>query len=808
MPTTSLLLSALGLLLSGAAVIRSAGALETYIVQMREDDSQASRLLRRSVIDASLDSVAVDRAAVLYTYDNALSGYAAALTGDQVAALRGQPGVLSVRRDGVNYLHTSRSSAFLGLEDAALLGQGYGGGYGGGTEGLNGTSNNSNNNNNPESDLVVGVLDTGIWPENPSFHDDGMPPVPVWWKGECEEGERFPATSCNRKLVGARAFSKGYVANVTNGTGVWNWTAAGETPSALDDSGHGTHTASTAAGAAVPGVSLFGLAAGTARGMAPGARIAAYKVCWARGCMDSDIIAAMDSAIEDGVDLMSLSLGPSEPSFNELEGIVVGSYAAARKDIFVSVSAGNQGPGLGTVTALAPWILSVGASTLDRDFPAYVTLGNGKTYTGASLYVNGSVPGVAPLADGEAIALVLGSQADKGNATTASLCLDGGLDPAKVAGKMVVCARGGNNSRVAKGGVVKAAGGRGMLLVNPPANGNEIVADSHVLPALHLSAADGAEVEAYARSGNGTAVLRFEGTRLGVPAPLMAGFSSRGPNVPVPQLLKPDITGPGVSILAAWTGGVGPTGGANDTRRVAFNIISGTSMSCPHLSGIALFVMARRPEWSPAAVRSALMTTAYTTTKGGDQSPMLDAANLQPATPLSYGNGHVDPVAALDPGLVYDIHPDDYFDFLCAINATSAFIGGITRGNRTCATDGGYSAYDLNYPSFSVLYGGGAPTPGAANGTYTATLRRTVTNVGGPGTYTAEVSLRDPGLVKVSVEPATLSFAAAGEKQGYAVTVTMCTPPSRNATSSGRLVWSDGTHVVGSALSFVWGVGS
>lgn len=412
---------------------------------------------------------------------------------------------------------------------------------------------------------------------------------------------------------------------------------------------------------------------------------------------------------------------------------------------------------------------------------------------------------MAPLADGEAIALVLGSQAGKGNATAASLCLDGGLDPAKVAGKIVVCTRSERKSHVAQGGVVvKAAGGRGMVIINPPAKGNEQVVSSHVLPALHLQAAEGAEVEAYARSGNGTAVLRFEGTRLGIPAPLMAGFSSRGPNVPVPQLLKPDITGPGVSILAAWTGGAGPTGGTNDTRRVAFNIISGTSMSCPHLSGIALFVMARRPEWSPAAVRSALMTTAYTTTKG-DQSPLLDQANLQPATPLSYGNGHVDPVAALDPGLVYDIHPDDYFGFLCAINTTSAFIGGITRGNRTCATDGGYSAYDLNYPSFSVLYGG---APGAANGTYTATLRRTVTNVGGPGTYTAEVSLRDPGLVKVSVEPATLSFAAAGEKQGYAVTVTMCAPPSRNATSSGRLVWSDGTHVVGSALSFVWGVGS
>ncbi|KAJ0159181.1 Subtilisin-like protease SBT1.7 [Colletotrichum tanaceti] len=205
--------------------------------------------------------------------------------------------------------------------------------------------------------------------------------------------------------------------------------------------------------------------------------------------------------------------------------------------------------------------------------------------------------------------------------------------------------------------------------------------------------------------------------------------------------------------------------------------------------------MARRPEWTPAAVQSALMTTAYMTTKGTrsqSQSQLLDAASQQPATPLDYGNGHVDPVAALDPGLVYDIHPDDYFAFLCAVNTTSAFIGGITRRNRTCAPDVAYSVTSTSGP--------------AADGTYTATLRRTVTNVGGPGTYAAEVSLRDPGLVKVSVEPATLSFAAAGERRSYAVTVTMGAPPSRNATSSGRVVWSDGTHVVGSALSSVWGL--
>ncbi|GKT41956.1 subtilisin-like proteinase Mp1 [Colletotrichum spaethianum] len=785
MAKTSLLFL-LSSLLSGA--VQGKELYKTYIVQMR--DTQATGLLRRSLIDASLESVSADPANVLYTYTNTINGYAAKFTDEQANAMRNQANVLSVTIDKVNHLHTSRSPAFLGLEDAALLGTGYGteqGTYLDETDGFN--------SSNPESNLVIGVFDTGVWPERPSYKDDGMAPIPSHWKGECDESADFPASSCNKKLVGARVFYKGYVAAVTNGTGSFNWTGLYQSP--RDDDGHGSHTSSTAAGAIVPNASIFGQASGTARGMAPGSRIAMYKVCWPQGCLNSDILAAMDKAIEDGVNVMSLSLGSDEPFFDETDAINVGSYAAMQKGIFVSVSAGNGGPGAGTVTALAPWILSVGASTIDRDFPATVTLGNGKNYTGYSLYSNGSVPDIKPLEAGEVLPLIHASQAGKGNTTSASLCLMDSLDPARVSGKIVVCVRG-QNGRVEKGGVVKAAGGRGMVLVNAPENGAELIADAHVLPALQLTATDGAEVQTYAKTGNGTAILDFQGTRLGVSAPLMAAFSSRGPNLPVPQLLKPDITGPGVSILAAWAD-KGPTGLDADTRKVDFNVISGTSMSCPHLSGVALFIKARRPLWSPAAIRSAIMTTAYTTTKG-TQSPLLDSSNSQPATPFDYGNGHVEPVAALDPGLIYDISPSDYLGFLCAVNTTSAFIAGITRSNYTCNSNQTYSTYNLNYPSFSVLY------DNPLNGTYTTTLKRTVTNVGDPGKYKVHVSLNDPSLVKVSVKPETLSFVAQGEKLSYEVTVTMSSPPSWNATSWGRLVWSDKTHVVGSALSFVWGV--
>ncbi|KAE9576565.1 Subtilisin-like protease SBT1.7 [Colletotrichum fructicola] len=761
---------------------------KTYIVTMR--DTQASGLLRRSLIDNSLQSVSADPASVIYTYEHTINGYAAKITDDQANALRAQPDVLSVRPDKVYHLHTSRTPAFLGLLDfEALLGRSPGvdtGMYLDARDDVNGTS--------AESNLVVGIFDTGVWPENPSYKDDGMPPVPSRWKGECETGPDFPATSCNKKLVGARAFYKGYVAAVTNGTGAFNWT--GESQSPRDDDGHGTHTSTTSAGNEVPNASLFGQASGTARGMAKDARIAMYKVCWKEGCFDSDILSAFDQAIADGVNVMSLSLGPDQPSFNEEEGIVVGSYAAMKKGIFVAVSAGNSGPGPGTVTNLAPWVLNVAASTLDRDFPAHITLGNGKNYTGFSLYSNGSVTDIKPLADGEVLPLIHGSQAGKGNATTASLCLADSLDPAKVAGKAVVCVRG-QNGRAEKGGVVKSAGGRAMVLVNSETDGDGTIADAHILPALHLGYSDGSEVEAYAKTGNGTAVIDFEGTRLGVPAPLMASFSSRGPNVVVPGLLKPDITGPGVSILAGWSG-TGPTGLDIDTRKIDWNVISGTSMSCPHLSGIATFILARRPEWSPAAIRSAIMTTAYTTTKG-TQSPLLDSANDKAASVFDYGSGHVDPVAALNPGLIYDISPDDYLDFLCAVNSTSAFTNGITRSNFTCASNQTYSVYDLNYPSFSALY------DSSTNGSYTATFKRTVTNVGGAGTYKVDVSLTDPALVKVAVTPETLTFSEAGEKQSFVVSATLGSSPGADAKSQGRLVWSDGTHVVGSSMAFIWG---
>lgn len=228
----------------------------------------------------------------------------------------------------------------------------------------------------------MGVLDTGIWPESPSFYDHGMPPVPQKWKGICQKGHNFNSSNCNRKLIGARFFTKGH--NVAS-TSSSSTNTVIEYASPRDAHGHGTHTASTAAGTPVPMASVLGNGAGEARGMAPGAHIAVYKVCWFNGCYSSDILAAMDLAIRDGVDVLSLSLGGFPiPLYDDT--IAIGSFRAVEHGISVVCAAGNNGPIESSVANEAPWIATVGAGTLDRRFPAIVQLGNGKFLYGESIY--------------------------------------------------------------------------------------------------------------------------------------------------------------------------------------------------------------------------------------------------------------------------------------------------------------------------------------------------------------------------------------------------------------------------------------
>ncbi|PHU19571.1 Subtilisin-like protease SBT1.6 [Capsicum chinense] len=759
--SSSIVFQVIALLALCHVTLQSTSEESTFIIHMAKSQMPDSFDDHTHWYSSSLKSVS-ESAEMLYVYNNAVHGYAARLTKKEAESIQKQRGILSVMPEMKYELHTTRTPLFLGLDRSADFFP----------------------ESNAMGDVIVGVLDTGVWPESKSFDDSGFGPIPASWKGECESGTNFSSKNCNRKLIGARYFAKGYESTM----GLIDETKESKSP--RDDDGHGTHTSTTAAGSVVQGASLFGFASGSARGMATHARVAVYKVCWIGGCFSSDILAALDKAIDDNVNVLSLSLGGGNSDYYR-DSVAIGAFAAMEKGILVSCSAGNSGPSPYSLSNVAPWITTVGAGTLDRDFPAYLSLGNGKNFSGVSLY-----KGAMSLS--KMLPFVYAGNAS--NSTNGNLCMMGTLIPEQVKGKIVLCDRG-LNPRVQKGSVVKAAGGAGMVLANTAANGDELVADAHLLPATTVGQTTGEAIKKYLTSDpNPTATILFEGTKVGIkPSPVVASFSSRGPNSITQEILKPDIIAPGVNIIAGWTGAVGPTGLAEDNRRVGFNIISGTSMSCPHVSGLAALLKGAHPDWSPAAIRSALMTTAYTVYKNG--GALQDVATGKPSTPFDHGAGHVDPVAALNPGLVYDLKAEDYLNFLCALNYTSTQINSIARRPFSCDTSKKFSVTDLNYPSFAVVF---SEQMIADSGSGSSSIKhiRTVTNVGPAGLYKVNV-ISPSNLVKVTVEPETLAFTRTNEQKSYTVTFTAPSMPSTKNVN-GRIEWSDGKHVVSSPVAISW----
>lgn len=705
----------------------------------------------------------------LHVYDTVFHGFSASLSASRAEELRRHPAVLAAFEDRVRQLDTTRSPQFMGLR--ARLGLWSLADYG--------------------SDVIVGVLDTGVWPERRSLSDRNLPAAPARWRGGCDAGAAFLASSCNKKLVGARFFSQGHAAHYGIEAAASNGSV--EYMSPRDADGHGTHTATTAAGSVSYAASMEGYASGVAKGVAPKARVAAYKVCWkGAGCLDSDILAGFDRAVADGVDVISVSIGGGNGAVSPfyIDPIAIGSYGAVSRGVFVATSAGNEGPAPMSVTNLAPWIATVGAGTIDRNFPAEIVLGDGRRVSGVSLYSG------KPLANNTMFSLYYPG---KTGGLSASLCMENSIDPSLVAGKIVICDRG-SSPRVAKGMVVKEAGGAAMVLANGEANGEGLVGDAHVLPACSVGENEGDALKAYAaNTTNPTATIVFRGTVIGVkPAPLVASFSARGPNGLVPEILKPDFIAPGVNILAAWTGATGPTGLEADARRTEFNILSGTSMACPHASGAAALLRSAHPGWSPAAIRSALMTTAIVIdNRGGAVADEAEPGRA--ATPFDYGAGHIALGKALDPGLVYDIGDEDYVAFMCSIGYAANAIEVITHKPVACpaATGRKPSGSDLNYPSISVvLYGSNQ----------SKTVIRTATNVGAEAsaTYKARVEMASGG-VSVAVKPEKLVFTPSSKKQSFAVTVSAASAPSTAAPVHGHLVWSDGRgHDVRSPIVVTW----
>ncbi|XP_047978371.1 subtilisin-like protease 3 [Salvia hispanica] len=659
---------------------------------------------------------------ILHRYRNVLTGFAAKLSADDLEALRGIKGFISARPEQVYELHTTHSPNFLGLNQN--VGFWKGSNYGKG--------------------VIIGLLDTGITAGHPSFHDQGVPPPPAKWKGKCQFGPK----GCNNKLIGARGFD-------------------GRVPA--DELGHGTHTSGTAGGNFVRGAAIFGNANGTAAGIAPLAHVAMYRVCSPDSCTESSVLAGLEAAIEDGVDVLSLSLGGDSAPFYR-DSIAIGAFRATEKGISVVCSAGNSGPDPRSLSNEAPWILTVGASTMDRKLTATVVLGNGVEFDGESAH------GFPPTSEAEIFY------------NNPTLCAEEELKSYGVKGKIVVCDEG-LITRISKGEAVKKAGGVGMILINGISPAYTLSAERHVLPASHISYADAIELKSYLNSTkHPKAKIIYKGTQIGkqIQAPAMTSFSSRGPSIASPGILKPDITGPGNNILAAWNASID-----DDTTTSGFNMISGTSMSCPHLSGVAALLKSAHPEWSPTAIKSAIMTTADRVDRGG--KPISDQ-RLLPADVFATGAGHVNPTKANDPGLIYDIRPDDYIPYLCGLNFSNAQVGAVVHRRVDCERESSIREAQLNYPSFSIKLGSTAQK-------YT----RTVTNVGrAKSVY--KVSVAAPAGVDVKVKPGKLRFKKVGQKLRYSVMFRRSgSGGADNKIVQGEIKWRSGKHSVRSPVAVIFG---
>ncbi|KAK6781451.1 hypothetical protein RDI58_019247 [Solanum bulbocastanum] len=715
--------------------------LVTYIVQVESPESQISTQSSRvdleswynSFLPKTIATAGTDeKPQLIYSYQNVMKGFAARLSAEQVKEMEKKPGFISAWPHRILSLHTTHTPSFLGLQQNIGLWR----------------------DSNYGEGVIIGVLDTGISPDHPSFSDEGMAPPPAKWKGKCESNF---TTKCNKKLIGARTFP-----------------ISSDSP--IDEDGHGTHTASTAAGSFVKGANVYGNAAGTAVGIAPLAHLAIYKVCDSSGCADSDILAAMDAAIDDGVDILSLSLGGSSiPFYNDPTAL--GAYSAAQRGILVSCSAGNSGPYDSTLSNEAPWILTVGASNIDRKLKATVTLGNQQLFEGeTAFHPKDHNSTFSPLFDPSL------------NATDFErpYCGPDTLSDPEIKGKIVVCKAGGGIPRIVKGKTVKDAGGVGMIIISTADDGFTIPADAHVLPALYITYKDGMEILDYMNStSKPIARIAFQGTIIGdKDAPVVTAFSSRGPSIASPGILKPDIIGPGLNILAAWPSSIDNKANTKST----FNIISGTSMSCPHLSGVAALLKSTHPTWSPAAIKSAIMTTANTVNFAND--PILDE-RLLPANIFAIGAGHVNPSRANDPGLIYDTEFKDYLPYLCGLNYTNRQVGNLLQRKVDCKEVKRIPEAQLNYPSFSI-----------ALGEISQTYTRTVTNVGeAKSSYSVEIA--SPPGVSVIVKPSTLEFSQLDQKLKYQVTFTKRDNSPNSGIAQGFLKWSSTKYSVRSPIAVV-----
>ena len=723
----------------------------------------------------------------IYSYRYALNGFAARMTPAEADKIEHMPGVLRVWQDEIRPLATNHSATFLGLFDAETGLRG--------PLGLDGDG------------VIIGVIDSGIAPEHPALQDTREADRPrlcrsswadtsllgQWlchnfkkkedvlvfgpvenFNGICETGPRFTEANCNNKMIGARTFIDG-----ARATGPID---AGEIFSARDVDGHGTHIATTAAGNKVK-ASIFGTFLGKVEGMAPKARIATYKACWLRpggtraSCNTSDLANAIDMAVADGVDIINYSIGSSLFTVTAPDDIAL--LAAAKAGVLAVVAAGNEGPNLQTISSPAgnPAVITTGASSRDGQHSLEALKVNSPPSV-AGKYAVKEAAFTPSLVDRDPIEaeLVLVDDADDtlpdGSAGTTMDACQAVVNSAEVSGQIAFIERGGcdfdekiaaADSAGAVAAVVINIAGEPIVMTGIPGLSD--------IPAVMIGGADGQLLVDEIDSGQAVKIVLDKGLLLTIDdtGNVMATFSSRGPG-PIQDVLKPDVTAPGINILAGHTpDAVATAPGEN------FQFLSGTSMAAPHVSGVAALLKQSHPDWSPAAIKSALMTTAYQEVRMPDETAII---------PFDYGSGHIDPNKANDPGLVYEISDDEYDAFSCGIGSPD--IDGPRCDNLT-ANGFSFEAADLNQPNISV-----------SRLVATQTITRRVTGVS-LNSETYNVEIEPPPGVDVQVSPMTLTVAP-GETAEFDVTLTFTGGP-QDIFRFGALTWVSNDHRVRSVIS-------
>lgn len=672
----------------------------------------------------------------------ALNGFTAELTAAQAAELSKDARVLAVEPD-VENAPDYTTTDFLKLTGAEGAWKTRFGGE-----------------ENAGKGVVVGVIDSGYAPDNPFLQGEPVQPlsgpaqigVPyrtadghiamlkadgTTFQGECQKGvgtgAAFDGTLCNSKVVSARYFADSFLQFVKPEN-----RAPQELISPVDVGSHGTHTATTAAGNANVEQVLDGMSFGKSSGVAPAAKVSVYKICWednnpaTGGCYSSASVEAIEAAITDGVDVLNYSISGNTDSTTD--PVALSFLNAAAAGVFIAASAGNSGPGASTVNHASPWLTTVAASTFPSELLGTVKVSDGTLYRGASIMKT-------EVTDKP---VIVAANAAAAGAANPNLCGPGTLDAAKVAGKVVVCDRGVVD-RTAKSLEVQNKGGVGMILVNLTNSSED--ADNHVLPTVHVNAPKSLELKSKLAGNSALTVSLVKGDFTGEPlppAPQVAGFSSRGPTLASGgDLLKPDISAPGVNVLA----GVSTIG----NKGAQFGFMSGTSMAAPHIAGFGALVLSKQPNWSPATVKSAMMTTAY---------PLVNADGTPNRNPFDGGAGHIDSLRVLDPGLVYDSGVKDWLGFLNGQGIATPQAGTV-------------AAQDLNLPSIAV---------GSLVGE--VQVKRKLTALV-PGMYRPQVEL--PGF-SVTVEPQTLNFAKAGQTREVTLTIRNVSAPVGKFTT-GTLTW-------------------